>query len=94
MGGMWLRTIRAMRGGRGGDVAADDDWLGVREIAEVLEVPVRTVQRSFADPAIRGRWWVVDGEPVWRTKPLTRRTEYQARRWAVVRLVDQDEPES
>jgi hypothetical protein len=73
------------------DAPDSEDWLSPREIADALRVPLRTVQASFADDELRIRWWEpeVDGRRVkaWRTKPLTRQRQYQARRWAVDRLV-------
>jgi hypothetical protein len=81
-----------MRAMRDDSAPSSEDWLSPREISELLDVPLRTVVASFTDSELRARWWEleVEGRRVagWRTKPLVRRTEYQARRWAVDRLAE------
>jgi crotonobetainyl-CoA:carnitine CoA-transferase CaiB-like acyl-CoA transferase len=73
-----------------------EDWLEPAEVADLLGVPLRTVQESLRDEDLRAKWWetVVDGRTVkgWGVKPLTRTTRYRVRRWAVDRLAD-DPPE-
>lgn len=60
------------------------EWIGVTEAAELLDVAVRTVQRSLGDEARRTREWGPEGEG-WRYKPLAERTIYQLRRTVVLR---------
>jgi hypothetical protein len=80
------------------DAPSSEDWLSSREIAELLDVSLRTVQNSFADPARRAQWWEpeISDQRVraWRRKPLTVRAEYQARRWAVDRLAEQGQTDA
>jgi predicted GIY-YIG superfamily endonuclease len=58
------------------------DWLSLNAAAEVLEVTVRTIQRSLADDERRTREWGTEGQG-WRHKPLAERTIYQLRRSVV-----------
>jgi AraC-like DNA-binding protein len=54
-----------------------DEWIGVKDAAEVLDVSVSTVLRSFKDQETADRQW---GPGNWRRKPLTPRREMQVRR--------------
>lgn len=69
-----------------------DDWLEPADAADMLAVPLRTVQESLRDDTLRARWWEIreGGKTLkgWGVKPLTRTTRYRVRRWAVERLLD------
>jgi hypothetical protein len=91
------RSVRAMRGrisyaAHVRNDASSEDWLEPTEVAELLGVPLRTVQESLRDDALRAKWWepVINGHATkgWGVKPLTRTTRYRLRRWAVERLAD------
>lgn len=58
------------------------DWMSVTEAAEVLEVAVRTIQRSLADDERRTREWGPENQG-WRLKPIADRKIYQLRRSVV-----------
>ena len=74
-----VETSPPHAGGEESDVA---DWMSVAEAADVLEVNVRTIQRSLADDERRTREWGTEGQG-WRYKPLAERTIYQLRRSVV-----------
>lgn len=53
--------------------------MSTKEVADLLEISERTVQRSLDDPATADREWGKDG---WREKPLSLRRIVQVRRSA------------
>jgi hypothetical protein len=79
---MVAKDVEASSPQAGGEEYDVADWMSVAEAAEVLEVTVRTIQRSLADDERRTREWGTEGQG-WRHKPLAERTIYQLRRSVV-----------
>jgi hypothetical protein len=66
-----------------GEFLVATEWVGLAEAAAILEVPLRTMQRSLSEDDRRASEWGDEGEG-WRLKPLSKRRIYQLRRSKVL----------
>jgi hypothetical protein len=74
------RTRRDVRSSGGAHQQAKelhvDEWIGPKEIAALLAISTRSINRSFETVETANQKW---GEGNWRRKPLSERKEMQVR---------------